>query len=333
MNKSVRVMVPVALVAAAVLAWVALRSGNAAEALLEASGTVEATEADLGFQMPGRVARVGPREGDAVTPGEELAALDAAELDAARDAAAAQLAAARARLSELEVGSRKGEVAQTDAAASAARQREDEARREAGRAERLFQGGAVSRSDRDRAATALELAVLARVQAEEAAALVREGPRPESLDAQRAVVTQADANLAHALATLANAVITAPFAGSVTVRHREPGETVAPGAPVLTLLDPADRWVRIYVAEDRIGRVNVGQSAQITSDSWPDKVYEGRVVYIGSEAEFTPRNVQTSEERTRLVYPVKVRITGDASFDLKPGTPADVRLQLADMAR
>ena len=104
---------------------------------------------------------------------------------------------------------------------------------------------------------------------------------------------------------------------------------MAPGAPVLTLQDPDDRWVRIYVAEDRIGRVNVGQSAQITSDSWPDKVYEGRVVYIGSEAEFTPRNVQTSEERTRLVYPVKVRITADASFDLKPGTPADVLLQLA----
>ena len=329
MNKRMRMIVPVVLGAVAVLAWVALRNGKAGDALLEASGTVEATEADLGFQMPGRVARVGPREGDSVTPGEELAALDAAEFEAARAWAAAQVAAAQARLSELEGGSRKEEVAQADAAARAARQREDEASREAGRSERLFQGGAVSRSDRDRAATALELAVLARVQAEEAAALVREGPRQESLDAQRAVVAQADANLAHALATLANAVITAPFAGSVTVRHREPGETVAPGAPVLTLQDPDDRWVRIYVAEDRIGRVNVGQSAQITSDSWPDQVYEGRVVYIGSEAEFTPRNVQTSEERTRLVYPVKVRITADASFDLKPGTPADVLLQLA----
>ena len=333
MNKRVRVIVPVALLAAAGLAWAVLRNGNAGGASLEASGTVEATEADLGFQIPGRVARVGPREGDAVAPGEDLAALDVAELAAARDAAAAQVAVARARLSELERGSREEEVAQADAAAHAAHQREEEASREADRADRLFQGGAVSRRDRDKAATALELAVSAQVQADQAAALVRAGPRPETLEAQRAVVAQAGANLERALTALANGVITAPFAGRVTVRHREPGETVSPGAPVLTLLDPTDRWVRIYVAEDRIGRVTVGQSAEVSSDSWPDKVYEGHVVYIGSEAEFTPRNVQTSEERTRLVYPVKVQITGDPSFDLKPGTPADVRLEPAGAVR
>jgi HlyD family secretion protein len=72
--------------------------------------------------------------------------------------------------------------------------------------------------------------------------------------------------------------------------------------------------------------VSVGQAAEISADSWPDRVYAGRVVHIGSEAEFTPRNVQTPEERTRLVYPVKVQITGDPGFDLKPGIPADVRL-------
>ena len=166
MNKRVRVIVPVALLAAAGLAWAVLRNGNAGGAWLEASGTVEATEADRGFQIPGRVARVGPREGDAVAPGEDLAALDVAELAAARDAAAAQVAVARARLSELERGSREEEVAQADAAAHAAHQREEEASREADRADRLFQGGAVSRRDRDKAATALELAVSAQVQAD-----------------------------------------------------------------------------------------------------------------------------------------------------------------------
>ena len=101
---------------------------------------------------------------------------------------------------------------------------------------------------------------------------------------------------------------------------------------MLTLLDPDDRWVRIYVAEDRVGRVALGQSAEVTSDSWPDSVYRGRVVHIGSEAEFTPRNVQTPEERTRLVYPVKVRIESDPGFDLKPGVPADVRIEIGDRA-
>ena len=101
---------------------------------------------------------------------------------------------------------------------------------------------------------------------------------------------------------------------------------MGPGAPVFSLLDPDDRWVRIYVREDEIGRVQLGQQAQIRADTYPDRVYDGEVVFIGSEAEFTPRNVQTQEERTRLVYPVKVRITGDAGFELKPGIPADVVL-------
>jgi HlyD family secretion protein len=95
---------------------------------------------------------------------------------------------------------------------------------------------------------------------------------------------------------------------------------------VLTVLDPDDRWVRIYVAENEIGRVGIGQAAEIRSDTWPERTYGGEVVFVGSEAEFTPRNVQTPEERTRLVYPVKVRITNDPDFDLKPGIPADVRL-------
>ena len=156
--------------------------------------------------------------------------------------------------------------------------------------------------------------------------MVQEGPRRETLQAQSAMVDQARANLARTDATLANAAITAPFPGLITLRHREPGESVGPGAPVLTLLDPEDRWVRIYVREDEVGRVRIGMGAEITSDTYPDEVYQGEVVFIGSEAEFTPRNVQTAEQRIKLVYPVKVRITGDADFHLKPGVPADVTL-------
>jgi HlyD family secretion protein len=95
---------------------------------------------------------------------------------------------------------------------------------------------------------------------------------------------------------------------------------------VLTIMNPDDRWVRIYVAEDRIGAVHVGQAAQITADTYPDKRYGGQVSFVASQAEFTPRNVQTREERVKLVYAVKVRITQDATHDLKPGVPADVRL-------
>lgn len=326
MNR-IKKVVPVVLILAIVTVLVLkLRDRNADADLLQASGTVEATQADLGFLAAGRIAAIAPHEGDDVGAGAELATLDRSELESALDAARAQLSAAEARLQELRAGSRPEELHSAEAGLSAAVSKEAEARTEAARTERLYQGGAVSREASERAQTALSLAMSTRVQAEQALALVREGPRAETVNAQRALVEQARANFRRTQASLDQTTIHAPFGGRVTVRHREPGEVVPAGAPVITLLDPADRWVRIYVPENRVGRVSIGQAAEIQAGTFPDRVYAGEVVFIGDVAEFTPRNVQTAEERTRLVYPVKVRVTGDPDFDLKPGVPADVRL-------
>jgi HlyD family secretion protein len=325
MKNRIRIVIPVVLLLA-LATWLILRTGGSGDGALAASGTVEGTEADLGFQVPGRVLEISAQEGDVVSGGQELARLDTEELDAMRAAAQAQAAAAEARLAELRRGSRPEEISQAEAAVRAARSRRDDADLDATRARNLFEGGAISRQALDKALTALEVAASGLEQATQALALVREGPRRETIQAQVAMVEQAQANVARADAALTNAVIRAPFAGRVTVRHREPGETVSPGAPVLTLLDPSDRWVRIYVREDQIGAVQIGMAARITSDTYPDRSYDGVVTFIGSEAEFTPRNVQTAEERIKLVYPVKVKITGDPGFELKPGIPADVTL-------
>jgi HlyD family secretion protein len=293
---------------------------------LQASGTVEATDADLGFQSAGRVVAIEVEEGDSVAAGAELARLDTRDLEAALEGARAQLEGAEARLLELERGARPQEVVTAEAAVRAAATRADEARLERDRASTLFAGGATSRQALDRAESSVRLAEAALEQAEEQLALVEEGPRSETVRAQQAVVAQARANIARAEAAISHAVVTAPFDGIVTLRHREPGEAVTPGAPVLTILAPDDRWVRIYVPEDQMGRVRLGLRAEIVSDTYPDRPYGGEVVFIGSEAEFTPRNVQTAEERTKLVYPVKVRIDGDPDFTLKPGIPVDVTL-------
>jgi HlyD family secretion protein len=326
MKKRMRIVIPVLLVAGGAAAWYFLGTGNGAPGALTASGTVEATDADLGFQAPGRVAAVHVREGDEVEAGQELARLDSRELEAALAVAEAQVSAVEARLTELRSGSRPQELATAEAAVRSAAQRAEEARRNAERAGTLFQGRAISRQALDQAETAVEVATAAHEQAAEQLALVREGPRAETINAQRAALDQARANVARAEAVLAYATVTAPFPGVVTGRHREPGEAVQAGAPVLTVLDPDDRWVRIYIREDQIGHVSLGLAAEIVADTYPDRIYEGEVVFIGSEAEFTPRNVQTAEERTKLVYPVKVRIAGDPDFELKPGIPADVTL-------
>jgi HlyD family secretion protein len=317
-------VVLVVLVAAATVLF--LRRGQSAEQLI-ASGTVDATEADLGFQAPGRIEGIGPHEGDAVTPGVELARLDRSELEARRATALAQAGAARARLDELEHGFRPQEVTQGRAAYDAARERLEDARRELERTRALYEGGAESREELDRAHTAFEVREAEAEQARAQLGILSSGSRAEEIAAQRAVLAQAEASVRQVDAQLRNAVIVAPFAGVVTVRHREPGEAVPAGAPVLTVLDPGDRWVRIYVREDQIGRVGLGQPASISSDTYPDRAYQGRVTFIASEAEFTPSNVQTAEERARLVYEVKVRITGDARQELKVGVPADVRLE------
>lgn len=295
--------------------------------LLEASGTVEATDARLGFGVPGRVETVSVREGDAVQAGAELATLRSTEASARRDQAQAQLDAARARLAELERGFRTEEVSQAKAEADAAAQRLADAERELSRADRLFEGGAISRESHEKSTLARDVAQSQRDKAREQLRLMQTGYRPEQVAAARAAVAQAEAALAAANAVLADMRIEAPFPGVVTLRHREPGESVTAGAPVLTLMNPDDRWVRIYVPEDRVGTVRLGEKARIRCDSFPGKDYPGEVTFIASEAEFTPKNVQTSEERVRLVYAVKVRVGGDGAGDLKPGMPADVTLE------
>ncbi|HEU5207992.1 MAG TPA: HlyD family efflux transporter periplasmic adaptor subunit [Longimicrobiales bacterium] len=307
-------------------AWLLFGRSASASDTLEASGTVEATTADLGFQAPGRIAEVNAEEGARVGAGALLAKLDVAELDARRAAAVAQLETARAQLAELERGARPEELAQARAAVAAADQKLEEARRDFERTRRLEAGGAVSREALERVETAHVVARSQASQAREQLQLVQSGPRSERIDAARAQVAAAQAAVAQVDATLSNAKIVAPFAGVVTERHREPGETVGAGQPVVTLMNPADRWVRIYVREDRVGRVSLGQPARITTDSHPDSEFTGRVVHIASEAEFTPRNVQTEEERVKLVYALKVQIAGDDALALKPGVPADVVL-------
>jgi HlyD family secretion protein len=322
-----RIAIPVVVLAVVgvALKLTMFRGGGAAGALA-ASGTVEATEAQLGFQAAGRIEAIRVREGDRVKAGDTLAVLDRSELLARRSQAIAALGAARALLAELEAGSRSEDRVQAEQALQAAADRLTDAQRDLDRTRRLFDAGALSQENYDKARLQLDVLGAQKTQAEQQLQLVRTGPRPERIAAQRAQVAQAEGAVAQMDATLANAVVRAPFGGVVTVRDREAGETVPAGAPVLTIMDLDDRWVRIYIPEDRLAAVHLGQRATITADTYRGRGYRGEVSFVASQAEFTPRNVQTQEERVKLVYAVKVRITQDSTYDLKPGLPADVAL-------
>jgi HlyD family secretion protein len=324
-RKQIVVLVVLVVVAAAAVAWWISR-GDSDDGRLRASGTVEATEATLAFETGGRIEGIAVREGEQVSQGQVLARLDSAETAARADQAAARLAAAVAQLEELRRGSRPEEIAQARAGVAEARERLADARRDREKSATLEAGGAISPEALEKARTQEGVAAARVRQAEEQLALVRQGPRAERVAAGEAAVAEAEGAVAAAAAATARTALVAPHSGVVTTRHREPNEVVAPGQPVLTVMNPADRWVRIFVPENRIGAVSLGTPAEIRSDTFPDRAYRGAVVFISPEAEFTPKAVQTPEERVRLVYAVKVRIDGDAAMELKPGMPADVTL-------
>lgn len=325
MKKRIIPVVVILLVIAAVAGarWWSTRS-TVGEDELAVSGTVEATEARLGFQGPGRIATVNVVEGQRVNAGTVLATLDASQLAAQRAAAVARRASANAILAELQTGSRVEEVASSSASADAAREKLEDANRDLARSKKLYDGGAIPLEAYQKAELARDLAAAQLRQATEQHKLVRKGPRVERIDAQRAQVREAEAAIAAVDAQLSHMQIVAPISGVVTVKHREVNETVGAGQPAVTLMNPNDRWVRVYVPENHLGAVHLGASAAIHSDTYPDKTYSGRVVHVAEEAEFTPKNVQTAEERVKLVYAVKVSVTGDPSVELKPGMPVDV---------
>ena len=126
---------------------------------------------------------------------------------------------------------------------------------------------------------------------------------------------------------LGDTVIYAPGAGVILRKDVELGETVGTGTPIFTIGDLSSPWIKVYVPEAKLGLVKLGQKAQVSADTYPGKVYDGWVSYISSEAEFTPKNVQTQEERVKLVYAVKVRVQ-NPNHELKSSMPADVRILL-----
>jgi len=126
--------------------------------------------------------------------------------------------------------------------------------------------------------------------------------------------------------SVSQAVLAAPLGGTVIAKHAEPGELLAVGSPVITVAKLDDVWVRAYIPETRLGRVKLGQKAIVTSDTWKGRSYQGTVTFIASEAEFTPRNVQTEAERVKLVYRIKITIPNPKQ-ELKPGMPVDAVIE------
>lgn len=327
MKKAVLIVVVLALLA--VGGWVGWQRLHPAQQQASVFyGNIDVRQVSLAFEGSGRVARVGVEEGDRVQPGQVLAVLDTRTLALQADQAAAQLRVQEENLRRLKNGARPAEIAQARSRLAAARADAQRARREQVRLERIAtaSAGAVSVQDVDRARSAARVAQAAVKERQDALALVQEGARREDIDAADAQVAAARAQLALLRHQLDQGELRAPVAAVVRSRLLEPGDMASPQRPVLALAVTSPKWARIYVDESSLGQVKPGQAAQLSVDSMLGRTLAGKIGYISSVAEFTPKSVQTEVLRTSLVYEVRV-LVDDPDDVLRLGQPVTVRLE------
>ncbi|HNS95642.1 MAG TPA: efflux RND transporter periplasmic adaptor subunit [Polyangiaceae bacterium] len=307
------------------------------------SGVIEATQIDLGTRLSSRIRTIHVREGQPVQKGQPLVEFDCEEPLASVDEAKARLAMARAGVQAAEASERVArgntqaawQTARASAAQVKALQAErNHAEKEAFRLASLHTQGAISDSAFDTTETrvaSVQQQQLA-LEANTAAAGARADAAYRSQQAAAVQITSAEYAVAAAEATLRRAstmldecILKSPIDGVVLHRNYEPGELVLPGSRILSLVDLTHAKVTFYLPNAELGTAVAGGSVEVVADAWPGQRFEGTILSVAVQAEFTPRNVQTREDRDRLVYAVEVSIP-NADQRLRPGMPVDVSI-------
>jgi len=287
-------------------------------------GNVDIREVDLGFRVSGKLLHMRFEEGDSVKKGDILALLDDEPYRNQLAVAAARVAQAEAQLQKFESGSRPQEILVAQAKVEEAEAVYNNALREYNRQKALLSTNATSRKSLDLARASHDEAQARLHSARESLALIQEGFRSEDILISRKNLQEAKAQYDVAKTVLDDTVLAAPNDGILITRINEPGTIVGAGAPVytLSLCDPV--YIRAYVAEPDLGKVAPGTKVEITTDS-TDTVYSGTIGFISPRAEFTPKNVETADLRTDLVYRLRI-VAADSDNGLRQGMPVTIRL-------
>ncbi|HSB55787.1 MAG TPA: HlyD family efflux transporter periplasmic adaptor subunit [Gemmatimonadales bacterium] len=292
-------------------------------------GTIELDESDAAPLVGGRIVEMRVEEGDSVRPGDTLAILTQSSLPAAVEERRARLAMARARLADLQRGSRAPELARAEADLAAAEAEADRTAKDLVRVEPLAKGGVLPAQELDRATSAAQAAARRRDAARAVLELAREGSRSDQIRAAAAEVQSAEAQLKGASADLGELAVLAATGGVILSRHADPGEVVPSGTPVATIGETGRRWVRVYLPASLLARLPAGSHAEVSvaeatrpKDAPPP--VEGRLGAVSSKAEYTPRAALTEEERADLLFASRVELLNPPST-FRPGLPVTVR--------
>jgi HlyD family secretion protein len=303
------------------------REKTEGDAYIKVSGNIETTEVDVGFKITGRIVSRYFEEGDWVDKGKVLAKLDDEDLRNRFEVARATLVSAQARLSKLLAGSRPEEIRAAEANLNQAKSDLENKEAHYERMKPLFERGVIPKETLDNAEAGFKIAKASFQSATENYLLVKEGPRKEDIEDAKAQVEQARASLKLTETQLSYTVLYSPISGVVLVKSGETGEVVNPGTSILTLADIGNVWLKAYIPETDLGKIKWGQEVIVTTDLRPKKEYKGKISFISSQAEFTPKSIQTEKERVTLVYRIKVDIP-NPDRELKPGMPADGKIFL-----
>jgi HlyD family secretion protein len=292
----------------------------------DGSGTIESTQVRVAAEVGGRVTQILFAEGDAVKKGQKLAVLDTAASELKRAEARAALALAQAQLDLMVAGTRAEDLQRARAQVREAQAVAEGAAADLKRIAKVFAERSATPKQMDDAQANADRTAAALAAAQQNEAKLLHGNRQEEIRAAQATVELAQARLAQTEKAVADGVVTAPLDGTITTKTAEAGEVIAPGTPVATLARLDEVWLSIYIPETRLNGVKFGQQAYVEVDG-DTRRYEGVVTFIAPEAEFTPKNIQTPDERAKLVYRIKITLPNPAGV-FKPGMPADGYLRL-----
>ena len=354
----------IGLIAAAALlfvaagAYIAWRLITPDSGLIQVSGRIESDKVTLASKVMGRVVAIRVREGSETHPHQTMALLDdrttqaqLAESRAAVEASASQVASARSALAVLRrevpdaIATAEAGVAASQANRRQAQSTAEQAALDSARAQRLAQDHLIDTQSAQRAALAwkvaqeqLAAAEAEQRKAEQALADARVGPlriraQEAGIAALESAQKQAQAHAEEIQSILDELTIAAPLAATVTGRFVNIGEVVNVGTPLYELVDLDNLYLQVYVPEAQIGKVRLGLPAQVFTDAFPGRVFPATVRYIASRAEFTPKEVQTPDERVKLVYEVRLYLDQNTEHRLTPGLPCDAMIRWLDGAQ
>ena len=301
------------------------------ESTLTLFGNVDIREAQLAFNSSEHIKEIFVQEGDRVKHGQLLATLHSKLLSTQLAEAEAMLLAQQLVVAKLEAGNRPQEIRKVEAEYEATKARAKAANDTYQRMQELLNNKLATPDDVENLRSQADVANAQMAAAKASLALLKAGSRKEDIAIAQAQLAAREAALSMVKQNLEHASLIAPADGIIRNRILEPGAMAFPQTPVLTLAFTDPIWVRVYLSETVLGKVSLGAKAIITTDSYPDKTYEGWVGYISPTAEFTPKNVQTAELRTRLVYSAKIYACNPQG-ELRLGMPATVSVKIGGTA-